>query len=222
MDVIREQIRRGDWGPGHRLVESDLTTELGISRGPVREAFARLAAEGLVTVQPYRGAMVSKLSAEDLASLYDVREVLEGLAARLVAARIDEPGVRSSILERRRAMARFGDDIVRAEYFDENFLFHQSLLELSHNPHLLEASGRFGAQMYRYWMRALLDGKSLTQSCKEHLAIIDAVLDGNQSKAERLMRAHVCASKNAVLRALDTSTQSKPTRAKGTRAGGPR
>ncbi|WP_454787815.1 GntR family transcriptional regulator [Mycolicibacterium lutetiense] len=203
MEAIREHIRQGEWGPGHRLVESELTAEFGVSRGPLREAFGRLAAEGLITVQPHRGAMVSRLSPGDLTAIYQVREVLEGLAARLVAGRIDEPDVRKAVVERQQAMLRFSGELHRRDYFDENFRFHRALIDLGGNPHLVDATGRFGTQLYRYSMRALLDGASLNRSYKEHLAILDAILDGDEKKAERLMRAHVRTSQCAVLRVLD-------------------
>lgn len=205
MNSIRDRIRSGDWGPGHRLVESDLTVELGVSRGPLREALGRLSVEGLVTMQPHRGAMVSKLSIDDLRALYQVREVLEGLAARLVAERVDETDVREMATKELEVMRGSGR-LSRQEYFDENSRFHGLLIEFSGNPHLLESTSRFGTQLYRYTMRALLDDDSIATSRAEHLAILDAVLAGKAAEAEALMRDHVHTSGQAVIGLLHDHT----------------
>src|ERR1700730_1218503 len=87
MDIVRAGIMRARYAPGQRLVEADLMRELGISRGAVRDVLSRLAAEGLVTIEPYRGAIVARLTREGLRSSVDVRELLEGLAARQAAER---------------------------------------------------------------------------------------------------------------------------------------
>jgi DNA-binding GntR family transcriptional regulator len=203
MDLIRERIRSDDWGPGYRLVEGDLTAELGISRGPLREAFNRLAAEGLLTVQPHRGVMVLKLSADDLSALYQVREVLEGLAARLVAGRSGEPEIRAAMEEHLRLMREVEPGKSPASsYFDENSRFHSLLIELSGNPHLRDATRRFETQLYRYSMRRLLQTDSIKLSWEQHLAVIEAILAGDEDAAERIMREHVCASGAAVQAAL--------------------
>lgn len=201
-EAIRDSIRRGDCGPGHRLVESVLTVELGVSRGSLREAFSRLAAEGLVEMQPYRGTMVSKLSANDLRSLYAVREVLEGLAARLVAERFEDPNVQEMVMREMEFMRTPLDRMVRSRYFDENSRFHGSLISLSGNQHLIESTSRFATQLYRYAMRALIDDSSIEASQAEHLAILEAIEAGNAADAELLTRGHLRSSGDVVQRLL--------------------
>ena len=82
---LRESILSGQFQPGDRLREGELATSLGISRTPLREAMQRLESEGLLTAAPRRGLVVTELEREDIAALYAVREVLEGLAGRLAA-----------------------------------------------------------------------------------------------------------------------------------------
>src|SRR5256885_1250617 len=77
---LREQILSGELDPGAELAEVALSQQLGVSRGPVREALGRLASEGLVTIRPRRGAVVRSLSAEEFLELYQVREALEVMA----------------------------------------------------------------------------------------------------------------------------------------------
>ena len=85
---LREQILSGKLEPGAELAEVALSEQLGVSRGPIREALGRLASEGLVTVRPRRGAVVRSLSKEEFLELYQVREALEMMAVRLAVPRL--------------------------------------------------------------------------------------------------------------------------------------
>src|SRR5436309_10950139 len=85
---LREEILSERLEPGAELLEVPLSEELGVSRGPLREAIGRLAAEGLVTVRPRRGAVVRSLSKDEFLELYQVREALEMMAVRLAVPRL--------------------------------------------------------------------------------------------------------------------------------------
>src|SRR2546422_11214684 len=85
---LREEILSEPLEPGAELLEVPLSEELGVSRGPIREALGRLASEGLVTVRPRRGAVVRSLSKEEFLELYQVREALEMMAVRLAVPRL--------------------------------------------------------------------------------------------------------------------------------------
>src|SRR5438067_4480563 len=87
---LREEILAERLQPGTELQEVPLSEELGVSRGPVREAIGRLATEGLVVVRPRRGAVVRGLSKDDFLEAYQVREALEAMAARLATGRLEE------------------------------------------------------------------------------------------------------------------------------------
>src|SRR6185295_16739064 len=88
-DRIREQILAGGFRQGEHLVEAKIAEQLNISRGPVREAFKLLRAEGLLQEEPRRGTFVVSLSAEDVREIYGLRAAIEGRAARLLAGRQD-------------------------------------------------------------------------------------------------------------------------------------
>src|ERR1700756_4076660 len=88
-DHPRSEIRDGRLEPGAELQEVALAEQLGVSRGPIREAIGRLAAEGLVTVRPRRGAVVRSLSKQEFLEAYQVREALEMMAVRLAVPRLD-------------------------------------------------------------------------------------------------------------------------------------
>ncbi len=91
-DALREAIVRGDIAPEARLVESEISTNFKMSRGAVRTALIRLEEEGLVVREPHRGARVRKVSDDEAVEILQVRAVLEGLAVRMTAERIDDAG----------------------------------------------------------------------------------------------------------------------------------
>src|SRR5215475_7657129 len=105
-DALREAIVRGDIAPNGRLVESDLSKAFAMSRGAVRTALIRLEQDGLVVREPHRGARVRQVSDEEAVEILQARAVLEGLAARQAAERIDDDGIAriQEALARHRAM----------------------------------------------------------------------------------------------------------------------
>ena len=93
IQLLKQRIHSGLLVPGQRLVEPDVMRETGASRGRVREALLRLSADGLVELHEFRGAVVKRLTRAEVRHAYDMREMLEGLAARLTAAAgLDEVG----------------------------------------------------------------------------------------------------------------------------------
>jgi DNA-binding GntR family transcriptional regulator len=100
---IRERIRRGRFVPGQRLVEADIIEQLGASRSKVREALQRLQAEGLITIEEFRGASVRRIGPDEVRAIYRTRMVLEGLAAADFAV-ADEPQLKQRLAEIQEAM----------------------------------------------------------------------------------------------------------------------
>jgi DNA-binding GntR family transcriptional regulator len=188
---IRHGILEGNYAPGQRLIEGELTETLGISRGPLREALRRLAADGLVELEPYRGAAVSRLTRAELANTLMVREMLEGLAARLAVERIAEGGNRPKALAAISALKRSAALQEPGTYLEENNEFHNLIVDLSGNDVL----GRQIAQLQLPTLRAaffrLFDATLQTASLAQHGEILDAIVDGDAGRAERVMRRHV-------------------------------
>lgn len=201
IDAITTGVRDGRYAPGQRLVEADLTAQLGVSRGPLREALGRLAAEGVLELEPYRGATVRRLTKEDLVDLFHVREVLEGEAARGAALRIEEGDNRAEL---EAALARTEDIRERgdvAEYMDENSRFHDLVVEMSGSPLLARLIPQLQVHAFRLLMRHLLmDRDAMEQSIEQHEVLAKAILAGDPRGAERAMRAHVRKAGAQVLR----------------------
>jgi DNA-binding GntR family transcriptional regulator len=187
---LRQEILDNRLPPGSELNEVALSRSLGVSRGPVREALGRLASEGLVTIRPRRGAVVTALSAQEFLAAYQVREALETLAIRLAVPRLGADDLA-------RLQALVDEMVVHADepdveaFFRANAAFHATFVEASGNAMLQETMSRLLGQMGRYQMRSVALRGSLRRSTVEHKAILRAVRGGDADKAERLLGEHI-------------------------------
>lgn len=189
-DYLREEILAERLPPGTELQEVALSEQLGVSRGPIREAIGRLAAEGLVTVRPRRGAVVRSLSKDEFLELYQVREALEMMAVRLAVPRLERSDLEQleALIDAMDAHAASGKV---AAFFEANVAFHARLFEASGNAKLQELYGQLLGQMGRYRMRSLTLRGNLQRSVAEHRAILRAAKRGDADRAAHLMSEHV-------------------------------
>lgn len=191
IEAIKHGILEGEYAPGQRLIEAELTQRLGVSRGPLREALRRLAADGLIDIEPYRGATVTRLSRAGLADLFQVREVLEGLAARLAAERIDVDGNRARAERMRDELRRPPEAADANAYLEDNDRFHQFVIDLSGNTVLARQVSQLQLPPMRSAFFRLINAELNAQSVAQHAAILDAVLEGDAGRADRAMADHV-------------------------------
>jgi DNA-binding GntR family transcriptional regulator len=189
-DHLREEILSGLLPAGTELQEVALASELGVSRGPVREAIGRLAAEGLVTVRPRRGAVVRSLSKQEFLEAYQVREALEMMAVRLAVPRLDATHFErlDALVDQMQQHAE-KDDV--SAFFEANAQFHAELFAASGNGKLQELYRQLLGQMGRYRMRSVALRGSLQRSVAEHRAIIRAARKGDVERAVHLMSEHI-------------------------------
>ena len=200
-DALREAIVRGDIAPEARLVESEISTNFEMSRGAVRTALIRLEEEGLVVREPHRGARVRKVSDAEAVEILQVRAVLEGLAVRMTAERIDDAGATrlQALLERHRGLLE-GGDLLGAS--DANADLHAALLELSGHGTARRLIRTLNSQTVRYQYRTILIPGRPAASVAEHTAIVEAVVAGRPEEAEAAMRSHLFNVAQAVRRAV--------------------
>ena len=189
-DHLRVEILAGRLEPGAELAEVALAEQLGVSRGPIREAIGRLASEGLVTVRPRRGAVVRSLSKEEFLELYQVREALEMMAVRLAVPRLGAEDI-VALEELIAAMASHAERGDVAEFFEANSAFHVRLFEASGNAKLYELYHQLLAQLGRYRIRSLSLRGNLQRSVAEHAAILRAAKRGDADRASHLMSEHI-------------------------------
>lgn len=190
VDEIIDAIVTGQFRPGEKLVEMQIGEQLGVSRGPVREAFRRLEQMGLVVKVPYRGTFVSTLTVHDVRELHDLRAPLEGLAARLVAEKGDPAAVArlASILEAMRQAPASGDHS-RTITLDADF--HDTLIALAEHRLLQELWTTIGVRLRSFLM---LKRKRLYRTPHEaaalHEPILQAIAAGDGPAAERAAYQH--------------------------------
>ncbi|WP_395709413.1 GntR family transcriptional regulator [Reyranella sp.] len=197
-EQIRGQILDGKLRPGERLVEDRLSAELGVSRVPVREALLGLSIEGLVKLEPRRGATVTEVTPEMVAELVEVRTLLEALNARLAARRHDPAivGLLQDTLRRGNEAAQSGspDQLTRL-----NGEFHDRLAEASRNSVL---SDIMRSLRERTSLAFSLNGRARArEDWKEHAGILAAVIDGDEELAALLASRHVRNAAEAFARA---------------------
>ncbi|MCC7410149.1 MAG: GntR family transcriptional regulator [Gammaproteobacteria bacterium] len=191
IQALTRAIREGHYAPGARLTEAELTRELGVSRGSLREALRRLAADGLIELAPHRGAIVKRVTLDELADTLVVRETLEGLAAALAATRIDLPGNRRRLADLRERSAMLRADMAAQALLEDNVAFHRGIIELSGNAALGRAIEHLQLPALRDRFFAQLGPPEWQRSLAEHAALLDAIADADAALAESLMRAHV-------------------------------
>jgi DNA-binding GntR family transcriptional regulator len=183
-DRLRAEIQRGDLLPGTRLRQNEVARRFGVSTTPVREAFALLEADGLVQIDPHRGALVFRASADDVLESYEIREALEVLALTKAIPNLTEArvGELQEMIDTMRAM----DDDDR--WLDWNTRFHLGLYAAADRPRLasLIANLRDASGAY---IRMYVQRKAHADD--EHQAILDAAAAGDASRARQALREHL-------------------------------
>ncbi len=186
-DNLRERIIDGELPPGQRLVERDLSDELEVSRITIREAFQTLAVEGLVTLNARRGAAVTPFGRDEVRNLLELREPLEGLAARLAALRHterDADRLRSTLTRSRELL----DERDSRGASAANLAFHEAVGQASGNPLLLSSIVGLHSQLRRLFRTT---PQLQRDHVDEHAGILDAILARDPEGAEALSRAHL-------------------------------
>ncbi len=194
-EALQERIAQGTLRPGDRVFEQDIADEFGISRVPVREAIRMLQSDGLVEVRDRRrGVFVRSLDRRELEELFDVREALEVLAARLAAQRgsAEELARLAELATRAREALEAGDTEAMSR---ANSAFHDGLVALSGNALLGSMLEPLHGRL-AWLFRLNLEPERV---CGEHEALHAAIVDGDTERATELARRHVESSRRMVL-----------------------
>lgn len=209
--VLREQILDWQLEPGTVLGEVEQAARLGMSRTPVREALARLAADDLVTALPGRGLVVADVSTDNIRDLFELREALEAAAVRLAARRgdpvvfaalADEFGSAPAIVER--------DDPGRREYYELVERFDLAVDAAIDNPYLVAALASSRTHLARVRRLARDNPARLTAAATEHLTIARAIADGDADLAAHATHVHLHNSLRNILESTDSGRLAPP------------
>jgi DNA-binding GntR family transcriptional regulator len=173
-EELKRQIMVGEIAPGTRMMEVELAEEMGVSRTPVREAIRKLEKEGLVTIEPRRGAYASDISAKDMVDILEVRQDLEGMAAGIAAQKItDEGRIELENIARKYKESVDKEDIEEIIKNDE--AFHKYIVGLSGNKTLIKMVSQVQELALRFRYIYYEDFSRFKNQPSEHQAIVDAI-----------------------------------------------
>lgn len=206
--LLKDAIERGELPSGSKLIENDIANQLNVSRTPVREAISRLAAEGLVTLVPRRGAFVASLDHKTIRELYEVREALEVLATELAMPTLES----EDVIPLEQTLEQFAEALERDDYqvyFELDRAFHEQLVALSGNSKLQELFQLIdGTIQVTRWMHC--DSGEISElALEEHNRIVAALRDHDRERAVDLVRAHIRRVKDDLL-GEDFQSEIKP------------
>jgi len=199
IDELRMDIVQGRLRPGERLVERVLAESYGVSRVPLREAMLHLAAEGFLTLAPRRGATVATFTLDSVSDLFDVREQLDALAARLATQRADEAGLarlEQTLLRSEKAVAD-GDE---AELTSSNARFHEIIVELAGSPLLTSIMRPIAARVH--WLFGFMSRSEPAALMSEHEQLFLLIRAGDPDAASEYARAHVAETRQSTIDSL--------------------
>jgi DNA-binding GntR family transcriptional regulator len=199
---LRQAILSGRLAPGSHVTVRPLCEEFGLSATPVKAALTALEREGFLVLHPHRGFFVPEVDRDDMQELYELREVLDGIAARRAAAlpsRGDLVGRLTALATEQAAAVETGD---LSAYSDIDVVFHQEILVAAGNRRLQNvAENMIGQLRLGRATSARVPGRPAS-ALVEHREIVAAIAAGQQQQAERLARRHVRKSANALDRFL--------------------
>ena len=217
LDAIRDGILHGNYAEGEPLRQDALAEELGVSRIPIREALRQLEAEGLVTFNPHRGAIVSSLSLGEIEEVFELRttietDLLRRAVPRLTPEQLDQA---DEVLDRYASALRSGDVSMWGEL---NWQFHSTLYAPAGRPVTMGIVQRLHQQSDRYLRMQLALTHGETRANDEHRAIAAAVRSADVKRATVLMREHIAGAGRSLLEFLGNSREEKAGRGRPERS----
>ena len=203
--ALRRMILAGELRPGQRLLQQQLAKHFGVSQSVMREALLDVQFTGLVASMNGMGASVAKIDLRQVLDAYEVREMFEGLSARLCCARASVADIRelTETAHKIHALGVADNDDERRAQLDRHF--HERIIEIARNPCLQRLSGG-----YHVVRLVVLKTLNHDQVLKDHLAIVAAIQANDADEAERAARRHVTAARDGVRKQVEANNFSFP------------
>ena len=196
VETLRDEIIRGDLVPGQYLRLEEIAARFDVSTMPVREALRDLEAEGLVTIFPHRGAIVTQLSADELQDIYDIRATLEEMATRLAVPLVTKPTLTELTLLVEQMENHLGDVATLVKL---NHQFHLTLYAASGRRHLCELNRILRYRTQHYLHAFIVELGRMPQAQGEHRAILEACKHGDVEQAATIIHDHVAQVGHAIV-----------------------
>jgi DNA-binding GntR family transcriptional regulator len=190
VDRLHELIVDGTLQPGTKVPERELCERFGVSRTPMREALKVLAADGLVLLEPNRGAWVSKVTLEELEEVFPVMGALEALSGELACARITDEEL-GRVRKLHESMVRHYERGNLAAYFKANQAIHECILDAANNATLAQQYRPLAARLRRARYLANIAPKRWKKAVEEHEAILTALEKRDGPQLGKLLKQHL-------------------------------
>src|SRR5580658_10231447 len=203
VDAIIRSIRSGVYVPGQRLIEADLTRDYHVSRGPVREALKRLAAEGVLTLTRHRGAYVRAMSRLEVRDSLMVLEALVGLMANLAARHIGEANNIDRMREAYLRLLAFKNDGGTAAFLDERRSFYDTIIQIGGNLELKRMLPLMQIHLLRMQFQAYITPRDREKQFKEYATITETILKGDSLRAQKVAGLHIRRTRLSLMRLPD-------------------
>ncbi len=200
-DAILEEIASGAIAPGDRIIQEQIAQALGVSRQPVQQALVLLRNQGVLQDAPGRGLLVAPLDPEHVQHMYDIRAVLEGLAARRAAELGAERAAKAgpALIEAGRKAVAAGSV---ARMIAADMKFHEFIHTLSGNPLIAPALETHLTYTQRVMGEVLIRDEKPRDIWDQHEAILKAIVKGDGERAEALLRAHLTQASGFMVKRL--------------------
>lgn len=198
VEALRELILSGEYEQGEQLRQDDVAKKLGVSRIPVREAFQQLEAEGLVVNVPYKGAIVSRLSLEEIEEYFDIRMSLEG---DLLGFAIDN--MTPDVIARARRIIDRMDNASPTKWGEINWQLHAEIYAVAKRPITLEMVKKIHDNLDRYVRIQLsLSEENRERANEEHVRMVDLCEEGRRNEAIGLLHDHINGARRDLIKHL--------------------
>lgn len=188
--ALRDRLIMLDIAPGEPLNEGHLVADLGFGRTPLREALKRLETDHLVVSYPRRGTFATRVDITELATVSEVRQLLEPLAARKAAGNVDAD-TQAALLEARDGIGQLTSDSPWRDVMALDLAVHRLVYRTAGNHHLEESLIRLDNLATRIWCVVVDRLPDVAGHIREHLGLLDAILEGDQERAESIAAEHV-------------------------------
>ncbi len=199
---LEQAVYDGKFQPGDRINEAALAAEMGMSRGPIREAIRILTGYGLVVAVPHKGVFVRQLSVREIAEISDLRALVFGFAAGLAAENRTREGCErlAAILDRMDGAAEDGD---RNEYFHANLEFHGAVVAMAASKRAQRLYSDLVKELHVLRREDFNNSGNMRKSNIEHRKVYEGILTGDREAAQKAAEAHILAGCQRMIRTFE-------------------
>lgn len=201
VEELKRLIQSGTLKPGERINEATLATQMGTSRGPIREAIRVLTGMGLVTPVANRGVFVRQVSVPEMIEIYDMRALIFGYACERATEFMTASRLKAlqGLITQMEGAAKAGKG---AQYYEINLRFHRTVLEFSNNKRAAEAYEGCVKELHLFRRPAFAYAAKMARSNQEHRAIVEAMAAGKGAEARKIGEKHVLQGRARLLESL--------------------